>query len=1295
MKKMSFNGLKFTIGLLFAAVILQFNDGKAFGAEVEPVEYNLIVPDGTRVTDTIYELKTTDVMMSIVDDNNDYADINEIDVTWEISDPGVISTVQNPDHIYINRKAPGYSTVTAIIKEEGTENIIDTLSVEIKIDFKIDYQAMGLTTEGQVLELDIKDASLLNKEIALQYANGDSIEQSIYKDAFEWNSGNPQVATVDTTTVAGTITAVGAGSTNIYINAKSAKPEDIPLILTVAVKPTFTVNVDSVEYQSKQYKKEEVPTSHTPVIDAPVWDFFLRLDHGNVNNLKWVVKDTSTGMTINLDGTGKITSEVSDGGTSIHFTSVKAGVYDVYAFVGNDFDTTSDVTYAFMRIVVPIMFKQPRVIMSVGDIYKILDNSNVPSLNVLDSDNFPDTENILKYYPEGHYTARLKGETELNLRYNQQMTTPLYPNYIEVPETDFDIEIWVIDKISLNMTTATMYENGALQLEAIVSDPNLRVEWKSKNEALATVAKVDDNDDKRVAVTAKNLINDLSQDETVTITATLMDDRGVVKTVECEITVKRAVTNITIDPSKVTLHVGETAILDAVITPEVLNRETPVHWKTSDESIVSFTVYNNTSIRIEGKKAGRATITAIDQNNVIVGYCQVTVDKPVTSIELSETEIVTDLSTRYLQLEAIFTPADATNKEITWFSTNDRIATVDQYGVVTIKASGEVSIVATSVDNPNAKAICNIAIHTPVMSLQLEQNELMMKIGETATLSYILLPINASNKSVIWTSTNSSIADVDSNGKVTAKGTGNAVIILRSLDHGLTAYCTVKVSGSGSGSSTEDIGYKFDVEELELNTGDEYEIEVTFEDKGMAVTDLRWETTDTRIATVDHYGKIKAKQAGVVTISARNEDGDKVSLKLTVIEPIEDILLNFTEKEIRIGDKFNLTASVNPSNATHQKIAWVSSDPNIATVNKKGLVKGLHPGEVKITASVEGEEVTASCVVTVNEDATGIELNHISYRLGLGDKVTLKANVFPEFASENIKWVSNNTKVATVNSKGKVIGVSYGFATITATTKDGTELEASCEIEVVKPVKRVLLDQGYLSMMAGESKNLKATISPKSATYDTIKWTSSDDSIAIVDEFGVVTAIKAGKVDITAAAEDGSGKKAVCIVNIRAGIPATKITAMDKKVTMVPGEERTVKVVLNPVNSTDGVTWSSDNSSIVKVDRKTGKITARATGTASITVMTDTGKSAVVEVNVVGLNLTNLSIEQYTTYSELTVEGTTSRVNWSIDNPSVAKITKVGNNGLRISSRAIGKATITANVDGRKLKCKLTVTEIR
>ncbi|NLZ82932.1 MAG: hypothetical protein GX915_04635, partial [Clostridiales bacterium] len=626
--------------------------------------------------------------------------------------------------------------------------------------------------------------------------------------------------------------------------------------------------------------------------------------------------------------------------------------------------------------------------------------------------------------------------------------------------------------------------------------------------------------------------------------------------------------------------------------------------------------------------------------------------------------------------------------------TNTSIVDVNNTGLVTIKGAGKASVIATSINNPLVSAICNITIHTPVMSLTMEKPDMTLKTGDTAQLSYILLPLDATNKSIAWSSSNPTIADVDANGKVTAKSVGNAVIMLRSLDHGLTAYTSIKVTPSGS--SGEDVGFKFNVEELEMLTGDEYEIKVTFDDKSMKANDLRWRSNNTEVVSVDHYGMLKAHNPGVATIVATDDYDSKLSLKVTVVRPVDSILLNVTEKSIRIGEKFNLDASVNPSDATRKKILWESSNTSVATITKNGLVEGITGGIATITARIEGEEATASSKVTVNIDSTSMELNHSSYRLGLGDKVNLKANVLPTYANQNVTWKSSDTDVATVNSQGKVVGVSYGFATITAITKDGSEVEATCEIEVVKPVKRIHISTGSLSMMTGESAKLTATIEPKSATYDTVLWTSSDDSIALVDDDGNVLALKAGKATITASSDDGSGKKAVCRVTIREGIPTTGIVIMDKKVTMVPGETKNVKIVQTPVNSPDSIAWSSNNSSVAKVARvngKTGKITARGPGIATITVMAESGKSATMEVNVIGLNVSNITIEKYDRLNNaITVEGTTSKVTWSIDKPRVAQITRAGNNSINIVSKDVGTATITATVDGRTFKCKLNVT---
>jgi len=233
------------------------------------------------------------------------------------------------------------------------------------------------------------------------------------------------------------------------------------------------------------------------------------------------------------------------------------------------------------------------------------------------------------------------------------------------------------------------------------------------------------------------------------------------------------------------------------------------------------------------------------------------------------------------------------------------------------------------------------------------------------------------------------------------------------------------------------------------------------------------------------------------------------------------------------------------------------------------------------------------------------------------------------------------------------------------------------------------LNKSVLWMLTGESRTLKATIRPSNATYKNAKWTSSDVTVAFVDEDGVITALKAGNATITAEAQDNSGKRAVCFVTVGERVAATGITLMDKKLVMVQGEDKAIQIVLNPITSTDGYSWSTDNSSVARVDKNTGRITAKATGTANITVMTDSGKTAVIEVTVIGLNVTELTLEQYTDYI-LYVEGASSAIRWDVSNPQIAEVT-----GGTVSSKAVGTATITATVNGRRLVCKLKVTKIK
>jgi uncharacterized protein YjdB len=454
---------------------------------------------------------------------------------------------------------------------------------------------------------------------------------------------------------------------------------------------------------------------------------------------------------------------------------------------------------------------------------------------------------------------------------------------------------------------------------------------------------------------------------------------------------------------------------------------------------------------------------------------------------------------------------------------------------------------------------------------------------------------------------------------------------------------------------------------------------------------LVWESSDTKIAVVDENGKVTAKAAGSAVIMARTEAGGIAYCKVTVTEPVDGLILNFTEKTIFVGDEFKLKVSVSPSEATQLGVTWKSSNPKIATISAEGEITALVGGVTVITCTTLDGGYSSTCVVTVRESVTTIKLDYETYNIGIKKTATLKATVMTENATNpKVHWSTSNDRIATVNQKGKITGIAVGYATITATAMDGSDVEATCEVRVVTPVDSITLDKAYLAMLVGDSKELNVSIRPNNSTYRTARWTSSDESVAIVDEDGVVTALKAGSATIVAEAKDNTGKKAICYVAVRDRLPSTAITLMDKRLVMVPGEDKLVEVRLNPAESTDSTTWSSDNAAIARVDKKTGKIYARSTGTANITVMTDSGKTANIEVIVIGLNMTELVLEQYTTYPyPLQVEGATTTVNWSIDNPQVAVVTN-GN----VSTRAVGKATITATVNGRKLTCKLKVVKI-
>ncbi|MBR3772236.1 MAG: Ig-like domain-containing protein, partial [Clostridium sp.] len=186
------------------------------------------------------------------------------------------------------------------------------------------------------------------------------------------------------------------------------------------------------------------------------------------------------------------------------------------------------------------------------------------------------------------------------------------------------------------------------------------------------------------------------------------------------------------------------------------------------------------------------------------------------------------------------------------------------------------------------------------------------------------------------------------------------------------------------------------------------------------------------------------------------------------------------------------------------------------------------------------------------------------------------------------------------------------------------------------------------------------------------------------DTNGNITALGVGTCKIIAQAKDNSKKKAYCLVYVSKAVPATGVTVSQKDMVLVKGTSSMLAFTIAPNNTTDSVRFYSDNKKVATVS-STGRVSARKPGAATITIRTSNGKVGMVNVTVVGLNRTNITMGQYERI-ELWVEEKATDVKWYSENASIATV----ENGS-VVSRMKGKTRIVAIVDGIRLYCNVTV----
>ena len=503
-----------------------------------------------------------------------------------------------------------------------------------------------------------------------------------------------------------------------------------------------------------------------------------------------------------------------------------------------------------------------------------------------------------------------------------------------------------------------------------------------------------------------------------------------------------------------------------------------------------------------------------------------------------------------------------------------------------------------------------------VTAVSISQSTLSLKVGGTSTtLKATVTPTNASNKSVVWSSSDTKVATV-SGGVVKPAGGGTATITVTAADGSFTATCTVTVT-----QAVTKVGLDKSSLVLKLSDSD-VTLNATISPSTATVKDVKWTSSNTNIITVSEDGVVHPVGSGTASIIAASAQDSSKTARCTVTVPVKvkGIALSKTAITLKLGSgTASISPVVTPTNAAVKTVTWSSSDATIATVSKSGVVSSVAVGTATITATTTDGGITATCNVTVIQPVTKVSLDNskLIVKLG-GSDATLNATISPDNATlKDVKWTSSNTKVATVGADGTVHPVASGSAIITAVSAQDSTKTAKCTVTVPVNVTGITVSKSSITLKLGlGTASITSTIKPGNATVRTVTWSSSDTNIATVSATGTVKPVGAGKVTITATTTDG-GLSATCDVTVIQ--PVTGITLDHSSISAKVGDnDITLNATINPTDaSVKDVTWSSSNSGVATVSTD-GIVHIIAKGTTIITVKStqDTGKSAKCTVTV-------------------------------------------------------------------------------
>lgn len=379
------------------------------------------------------------------------------------------------------------------------------------------------------------------------------------------------------------------------------------------------------------------------------------------------------------------------------------------------------------------------------------------------------------------------------------------------------------------------------------------------------------------------------------------------------------------------------------------------------------------------------------------------------SIKLNKREMALNVNEGDLAMATVL-PLDADNTGVTWSSSDESIARVDSTGWVTGVGEGICVITARSAGDPTLTANMAVTVtdNTGVKGVRLTRTELTLERGTGGLLEATVLPSTAANKSIVWTSSDETVAVVDSDGWVIGISSGTCTIRAASKsDPEIFAEAVITVGGAATTTTT---------------------------------TSTTTTTTTTTTVTT-------------TTTTTTTE----TTTTTTVTEPPlpTEIMLEVNELTMAIGERIQPRTAVIPADSEEKGINWTSSDESVATVDSEGDITAVGEGTCTITVrSAAVPEVSNQITVTVIDDPTRVKAIYLTDNelvIGLGGYGISWLVMAPETAENKAEiWTSSDSSIASVDRYGNIYGKSLGDCTVTVTSADNPGVSADILVHVVK-----------------------------------------------------------------------------------------------------------------------------------------------------------------------------------------------------------------------------------------------------